>query len=210
MDAGFLKAQWIGRMSYGWAWRLQHLRRDSVIAGSAPEAFWLLEHDPVITTGRRSVVDLPDARMLAEKGISLHHTERGGLATWHGPGQLVGYLLVDIARHRHKVRTFVCALEQGIIDWLGDRGIRAGRRDGYPGVWVGNSKIYALGLHFGHGVSMHGFALNLCPDLGGFGLITLCGIVDGGVTTLEREGGGRVSPGDAALSVGAAVVAAVR
>jgi lipoate-protein ligase B len=206
--SGQLRGQWLGRVPYGWAWRLQHLRRDAIVAGRAPEAFWLLEHDPVITTGRRAVDDLPAEAVLHLKGVSLFRAERGGLATWHGPGQLVGYLLLDIARHGHKVRTFVCAVEQGIIDWLRARGVGAHRREGYPGVWVGREKICAVGFHFRHGVSMHGFALNLCPNLGGFALITPCGIVDGGVTSLALVGGGVLAPWEAAESVAEAVIAA--
>jgi lipoyl(octanoyl) transferase len=202
--------QWIGRVGYGWAWRLQHLRRDAVIAGTAPEAFWLLEHDPVITTGRREVGDLPSEQALRARGVELFHTERGGLATWHGPGQLVGYLILSLGAHRLKVRTTIHGVEQGIIDWCRSRGLPADRRGGYPGVWVGSDKICAIGMHFRRDVSMHGFALNLCPDLSGFGLITPCGITDGGVTSVERLLGRAPAPWEAADEVGASVLAALR
>ncbi len=199
--------EWLGRVPYVEARDRQLARRRAIIEGTADEAFWLLEHDPVITTGRR-VVDLDEAALRAA-GIDVVHTERGGLATWHGPGQLVGYVLIDIQRHGLKVRTMVEALEQGLINWLGTEGVTAARRGGYPGVWVGTDKIAALGLHFSRGVSMHGFALNLCPSLDGFARIVPCGITDGGVTTFERVTGRRLEPRDAAERVGSAVLAAL-
>jgi lipoate-protein ligase B len=203
------RPQWLGRLRYDWAWRLQHLRRDAIIAGTAPEAFWLLEHDPVITTGKRPVPDLPSAEVLASRGIDLHKTERGGLATWHGPGQLVGYVILDIERHGLKVRTTVHGVEQGIIDWLASRGIEARRRSEYPGVWVGDDKICAIGLHFKRGVSMHGFGLNLSPSLDAYALFTPCGITDGGVTSVARVAGCAPDPWDVAEDVGNHVLAAL-
>lgn len=204
-----VEVAWLGRVPYLDALTRQRVRRDRVIDGSAPEAFWLLEHDPVITTGRRGVDDLPDADTLRRRGLQIVHTERGGLATWHGPGQLVGYLVLDLARHGLKVRTMVHGLEQGIIDWLAARDVPAARRDGYPGVWVGRDKVCAVGLHFRHGVSLHGFALNLVNDLDGFQWITPCGITDGGVTTLARRVPDAPRPEDAAPSVARAVLHAL-
>ncbi len=179
-----LVAAWLGRVPYADALVAQRARRAAVITGEAPEILWLLEHDPVITTGRRDVGALPDAETLAAHGVALFHTERGGLATWHGPGQLVGYLIVDLPSRGLKVRRVVAAVEQGVIDWLSARGVAASRRAGYPGVWVGRDKICAVGMHFSRGVSMHGFALNLTNELTGYRWIVPCGIVDGGVTRL--------------------------
>lgn len=205
---GPVRPQWLGRLRYAWAWRLQHLRRAAVIDGHSPEACWLLEHDPVITTGRRAVTDL-DGESLRRDGIDVHITERGGLATWHGPGQLVGYLILDIGTRGIKVRETVHGIEQGLIDALAAWDVRAGLRSAYPGVWVGHDKIAAIGIHVSRGVTMHGFALNLVPALDGFARITPCGITDGGVTTLERVAGVRVQPEDAALAVGSAVLTAL-
>ena len=198
--------QWLGRMSYAWAWRLQRLRREAVIAGTAPEACWLLEHDPVVTTGRRKVeLDEPGLRAA---GIAVHHTERGGLATWHGPGQLVGYLILDC--RELGVKRTIAAVEQGVIDFLRGRAIEADRRDGYPGVWVGNDKICAIGMHFARGVSMHGFALNVAPDLAaGFGRITPCGITDGGVTSMAVLQGSAPPLDELADPVGRSVLRAL-
>jgi lipoate-protein ligase B len=169
------------------------------------EEVWLLEHDPVITTGRRDVADL-DPAAIAAAGYALHATERGGLATCHEPGQLVGYVLID-ARAIGVWRT-VHAIEAAVGAWLRGRGVDAGPRDGFPGIWVGRDKICAIGLHFRAGFTLHGLALNLRNDLRGFGLITPCGIQDGGVTTLARLVGEAATPTpeEAAESVGDVIV----
>lgn len=200
-----LTVQWIGRRPYREVWRLQRLRRQGIIDGHAPDTLWLLEHEPVITFGLRWVEDLPSPTVLAGAHTDVVRVERGGLATWHGPGQLVGYYIADLQRQGLVVRTMVHGIEQGIIDWLVERGVPAGLRPEYPGVWVGRDKICAVGLHVRHGVSMHGFALNLCPDLRGFSFITPCGITDGGVTSLEVVQGRSPAPHQVADSVGAAV-----
>lgn len=200
---------WLGRVAYGDALVAQRARREAVIARTAPEALWLLEHDPVITTGLRGAADVPPAEALAADGIALFHVERGGLATWHGPGQLVGYLIVDLATRNFRVKDVIAGVEDGVIAWLAGEGIAAGRRDGFPGVWCGRDKICAVGMHFRRGVSMHGFALNLEPDLGGFARIVPCGITDGGVTTFARQSGRSMSPAAASAGVGAAVWAAI-
>ena len=188
--------QWLGRLSYRWAYRLQHLRRQAVLAGHAPEALWLLEHDPVITTGRRTVERLPG------QGTEVVHTERGGLATWHGPGQIVGYAIVDVAGRGGSVKGTICAVEQALIDWLGTLSLQAQRRPGYPGVWVDGSKVGAVGMHFRKGVSMHGFALNLDCDLQGFNQIVPCGIHDAGVTSVGRLLGWAPTTAQAADPIG--------
>jgi lipoyl(octanoyl) transferase len=202
-----LRAQWLGRVGYRWAWRLQHARREGILAGHAPEVLWLLEHDPVITTGRRAVP--PGQLPAGAAGLDVVRTERGGLLTWHGPGQLVGYLLADLPARRWQVRRVVSGVEEGIICWLQARGVDAGRRAGLPGVWVGDNKICAIGMHFRRGVSMHGFALNLAPDLRGFEGFTPCGVTDGGVTSVARELGAAPSPYVAARAVADAVLAGI-
>jgi len=193
------RPEWLGRVGYRPTWELQRARREAVIAGEQPEAVWLLEHDPVITTGRRPVEVLPD-------DVEVVRTERGGLATWHGPGQLVGYLILDVGARGLGVKATICGVERAIIRWLGGHGVEAGRRPGHPGVWVGRDKICAVGMHFRRGVSMHGFALNLTADLSGFQAIVPCGITDGGVTSLQRLLGASPSPGEAAGDVGRVLV----
>ena len=204
MSKPAIRPQWLGRLDYRWAHRLQHLRRRAVLGGLAPEAFWLLEHDPVITTGRREVEVLPTG------GIEVVHTERGGLATWHGPGQLVGYLIVDVAGRGGSVKGTVAGIEQAMIEWLAGQGLQASRRDAYRGVWVGRSKVCAIGLHFRRGVCMHGFALNLTAELTGFGGIIPCGITDGEVSTVARLLGHSPTPQQAVQSVGRCIVDTLR
>lgn len=180
---------WLGRVPYADAHRAQQAWRERVLDGTAPSALWLLEHDPVVTVGLRPAPGTPPPDILAGHGIDWHQTERGGLATYHGPGQLVGYLLADVSTLGLGVRRTVEALEEALIDWLAEQGVAAGRRPGAPGVWVGRDKIAAIGLHFkrhlDRHVSMHGFALNLRTDLAPYGLIVPCGITDGGVTSLH-------------------------
>ncbi|MFT5685089.1 MAG: lipoyl(octanoyl) transferase [Myxococcota bacterium] len=204
--------RWLGRTPYGEALVAQRTHRAAILAGEAQEVIWLLEHDPVVTVGRRPAPGTPSPETLAAQGVAFHAVERGGLATWHGPGQLVAYLMVDAATRRIGVKGLVCAVEQGVITWLSQRGVQAQRRGGYPGVWVLDGipqKICAVGMHFRRGVSMHGIALNLSPDLSGFSLITPCGITDGGVTTLARLQGTAPTPEQAADSLGAALAQAI-
>ena len=200
-----MELRWLGRVPYLDALKAQRDHRESVIAGEAPGVLWLLEHPAVITTGRREAG--VDVAAVGEAGFELVSTERGGLATCHEPGQLVGYLLVDVSARG--IRRVVCALEQGLIDWLAGVGVPAGRREGFPGVWANGEKVAAIGLHVKRGVTMHGFALNLVNDLRGFGLITPCGIPGARVTTVERLSGRRFAPADAALPVGASVRRAI-
>ena len=189
---------WLGRQPYGEMLERQRCHRRSVIDGSGPEAVWLLEHEATITTGRRPVPDLPSADDLRNQGIALHKTERGGLATYHGPGQLIAYAIVDCWGRSLCVKGTVHAMEQGLIDWLTDLQIEAKRRPGFPGVWVGMEKVAAVGMHFKQGVSMHGVAINLTNSLDCFQMITPCGITDGSITSVQRLRGFAPTPEEAA------------
>ena len=202
------RPEWLGRVDYETCLARQRTQREAVIAGRADEVFWLVEHESIVTTGRRPTV-VPDEATRARHGIALCRTERGGLATWHGPGQLVGYPIVSLRRRRLGVRDMVCGMEDGLIDWLATYGVHASRRAGAPGVWVGRDKIAALGIHVRHGVTIHGFALNLSPDLGVYELFTPCGIEDGGVTSLRALTGDAPSPEAAAVEVGEWVLRAL-
>lgn len=177
---------WLGTVPYAQALAQQRAYRESMIRGQAPEAMWFLEHPSVITVGRRAVGDLPEPAVLAALGIQVIPTERGGLATWHGRGQLMGYTLLNLRQRGLSARDLVYIIEQGIIQWLAEVSITATRRCAYPGVWVGSDKIASVGLHVRHGMAMHGFSLNLTNYLFGFSLITPCGITDGGVTSVQR------------------------
>lgn len=196
---------WCGTREYGATLADQRAYRDGVIAGTAPEALWCLEHPPVITTGRRGGVE--DEQRVRSAGYDLVATERGGLATCHEPGQLVGYLFLDVSKIG--VRRAVAALETGVIAWLATVGLAAQTREGLPGVWVGREKVCALGLHVERGVTMHGFALNLVNDLRGFELIVPCGIVDGAVTSVRRLAGAAPTPEAAAGDVARCVLDAL-
>ena len=166
--------QWLGRLEYRWALKLQQWRRQAVIRGEAPEAIWLLEHEPVITLGRRG------GEVRAAGATPVVQTNRGGLATWHGPGQLVGYLILNLAKRAWSVRETVSALESGVRTWLSAYGVHAACDPKHRGVWVENNKLCAIGLHVSRGVSTHGFAINLCCDLAAFSSIVPCGIARSG------------------------------
>lgn len=200
-----IEISWWGRVPYAVALGRQRAARQAIIGGEGREYIALLEHPSVITVGRRPAPGTPSASDLRAHGIDFARIERGGLATWHGPGQLVGYVLVDVGGRGGGVRRTVGAVEEGIIDWLTTRGVAAGRRTGFPGVWVGTDKICAIGLHFKRGVSLHGFALNLTCDLDGFGRIVPCGITEGGVTALSLHSPQAPTPMEASWSVGRAV-----
>lgn len=182
-----LSWEWLGRVDHAACAERQRARRDAIIAGEAAEVVWCVEHPPTVTVGRRPAPGTPSPEALASLGIAFSRTERGGLATWHGPGQLVVYPLISLWDRRLKVKDYVYRLEQATIDWLGTLGVDgARRRCGFPGVWVASDKVAAVGIHIRRGVSLHGLAINLAPDLAGFGAIVPCGIHDGGVTSVER------------------------
>ena len=152
-----------------------------------------MEHDPVITTGRRGVQGLPEAAWLAQRGVDLCTSERGGLATYHGPGQLVVYYLLNV-RERGGIRKLVCSIESGVVAWLQSNGIDAGLSDTGRGVWVGHQKICAVGLHVRKGVAMHGMALNLCPDLAPYTWFSPCGFDRGSATSFRDLKGESPTP----------------
>ncbi|MEE9285784.1 MAG: lipoyl(octanoyl) transferase LipB, partial [Dehalococcoidia bacterium] len=168
-----------------------HQIREARLSGRAPDTLLLLEHPPTITFGRRSGAGemLMPREELVRQGFEFHEIERGGKATYHGPGQLVGYPIVSLRELGLDVPRFVRLLEQTLMDYLAGVGLSAQRRPGFPGVWVGGRKIGAVGVHLKRWVSIHGFALNLCPDLKHFEAIVPCGIEDAEVTSVEAQQG---------------------
>ena len=150
----------------------------------------LLEHPPVITLGVRNrndrshVLETPES--LAARGVGLFETGRGGDVTFHGPGQLVGYPIVDLKPDRCDVHRYVRDLEEVLIRTVADFGIAAARVQGLTGIWVGSEKLAAIGVRISKWITSHGFALNVNTDLSGFGLIVPCGIQDKGVTSMHR------------------------
>ena len=156
--------------------------------GGAGEEVWLLEHQSVLTGGTSSKPE----DLVNPGGIPVHRTGRGGQWTWHGPGQRVAYVMLDLHRRQPDVRAYVHALEGWIIDVLGSFGIDGQRRDRHPGIWVDGDgqmdKVAAIGVRISRWVTWHGIAVNLDPSMDGFGAIIPCGVRNGGVTSLRRLG----------------------
>lgn len=179
----------LGVEPYGPALELQHrlvaLRQE----GRIGDTLLLLEHTPVITLGRRAdeshILASPD--LLRQEGIAVHRVERGGDVTYHGPGQLVGYPIVHLPSLGLGASDYMHRLEDVLAAALADWGVATHRREGVIGVWVGENKIAALGVRVSKGVTYHGFALNVAPDMRHWSTIIPCGITDGGVTSLALE-----------------------
>ncbi len=175
-----------GRVDYERAVAWQEALVARCLAGG-PDALLLLEHPPVYTLGRGA--DPIHLGLAAETGAPIVRTHRGGQVTYHGPGQLVGYPILDLRRRRPDVRWYLRTLEDVLVTALADLGIVAERRAGLTGVWVGPRKIASIGVALRCWVSWHGFALNVGRDLGGFDAITPCGIAGVQMTSVAREGG---------------------
>ena len=177
-----------GRVEYGAAFAWQRATAEAVAAGRGAEAVALLEHPPVYTFGvrakREHLLATPEA--LAARGAQIVDTDRGGDVTFHGPGQLVAYPILDVRGRKLGAGGYVRRLEAATIATLDAFGVRGERVAGRPGVWVSGAKMAALGVRISRGVSRHGLALNVSTDLEWFDLIVPCGIVEAGVTSLER------------------------
>jgi len=186
MDRCFLLKP--GRVEYAAAWELQRRLVEARRAGEIGDVLVLLEHPHVYTLGRRAdeVHVLVDQAGLAAIGATLFRIDRGGDVTYHGPGQIVGYPILDLKRRGADVHQYVHDLEEAIIGTLAGYGLAAGRSEGYPGVWVGDAKVAAIGVKVAHWVSSHGFALNVDPDLSYFGHIVPCGLHERGVTSIAQ------------------------
>lgn len=164
---------------------MQHLLRDARQLGELPDTLLVIEHDPVITTGRRT--EPHEIAFALTTDVPVVDTERGGKATYHGPGQIVLYPIFDLQDHGGDVKRYVRMLEQSMIDALGALGLEGRRMPDYPGVWVDGRKIGSIGVRVAKWVSFHGLALNVTCDLAPFGWFTPCGIPDVEMTSIERE-----------------------
>lgn len=173
-------------MPYGEALAIQEATLARRLDGGR-DALLVVEHEPVYTLGRGG--EERHLGLAAGGAVQVVRVARGGQVTYHGPGQLVGYPIVDLRGHRLDVRWYVRALEDVLIAALADLGIEASHRDGYPGVWTARGKIGSIGIALRRWVSWHGFALNVGPDLSGFDAITPCGISGVRMTSVAREGG---------------------
>jgi lipoyl(octanoyl) transferase len=182
----YLNVRWLGRMEFAHALALQ----EEVVAKKREDAsledhLLLLEHEPVYTIGRT-----PDRSSLlgsAHLPYPLFSINRGGQATYHGPGQLMGYPIIDLRRCGHDLHKYLRWLEQLLIDLLAHYDIAAQRRESLTGVWVENRKIASIGVGVRHWITMHGFALNVCGDLSPFDHIVPCGINNVAITSMEKE-----------------------
>jgi lipoyl(octanoyl) transferase len=196
-----LAVRWLGTMPYREAWALQKQLVDERVAGDIPDTLLLVEHEAVLTLGRQAdpAHVRATAAELETRGIELIRVERGGEVTYHGPGQLVAYPIVALSRRGLLLRPFVRALEGALVDTCAALGVETDRRDGHPGCWVDPAgpsprKIGALGLRVERGVSYHGIALNIDPDLTAFELIDPCGMPDVVSTSIASELGRPTEP----------------
>ncbi|HUT57340.1 MAG TPA: lipoyl(octanoyl) transferase LipB [Phycisphaerae bacterium] len=189
----------LGRRSYAWTLDLQRRLVRRVQADGDAGFLLVLEHDPpAITLGRRGRPEhvLASQRALAAEGVELHRSARGGQATYHGPGQLVGYPILSLRSLRLGVRQYIRRIEGALIRTLTRFGIEAGRADGRPGVWVGRHKVASIGVAVERGVCCHGFALNVSTNLRHFDLIVPCGLAPGTITSVSALTGSNVSVND--------------
>ena len=177
-------------VSYGEALADMDARAAAVRAGEAAERIWLLQHPPLFTAGTSA----DPAELFNPQGFPVFEAGRGGRYTYHGPGQRVGYLTLDLAARGRDIRCFVHALEGWVIDALGALGVSAHRSPGRIGIWTGEgageAKIGAIGVRVKRWVTLHGFSINVAPDLSHFGGIVPCGIATHGVTSLAALGNG--------------------
>ncbi len=192
----------VGVVEYLRAWEAQKALAQEVADGARPNTLILLEHPPVYTIGRRGSRDhvMMNDTELSELSISLYEIDRGGQVTFHGPGQLVAYPVLNLREWGGPVK-YVRTLEQIIIQTLADFGIVAGLIEGLTGVWVGGRKIAAIGVKISRGVTYHGLALNVSTDLSAFDHIIPCGITDKDVTSMEGQLGSLVDVDTVAYSL---------
>jgi len=175
-----------GYVPYEHALRLQYERRAAVEAGQAANAIILLEHAPAVTLGRSAHESnlLLSRKELMDRGIAVHETDRGGDVTYHGPGQMVAYPILDLTIWNLTIRLYLRTLEEVLIRQLARYGLEAGRMEGLTGVWVNGAKVAAIGVGVHHTVTFHGIALNVNPDMEHFRYIIPCGIGDKPVASL--------------------------
>lgn len=195
----------LGLVPYAEALELQKRLVDLRKAEEIPDQLLLLEHPPVITLGVKARNDrshvLVSPAALSEQGVELFETGRGGDVTYHGPGQLVGYPILDLRPDRCDVHRYVRDIEEALIRVAGAFGIAAGRMAGLTGAWVGDDKLAAIGVRISRWVTSHGFALNVGTNLSHFDLIVPCGITGKGITSMERLLGRPVERADVETAV---------
>jgi lipoyl(octanoyl) transferase len=177
----------VERISYNDAFELQRKLVSARSKNDIEDTLILLEHNPVFTVPSTQTLSniLVPTEILSREGIEVCRTDRGGDVTYHGPGQVVGYSIMDLKEQGRDLHRYIRNVEQLLIDTLKDYGIAAGRDPKHPGVWAGNKKVAAIGIAVKNGwITMHGFALNVNPDMNHFTMIVPCGITDKGVTSM--------------------------
>jgi lipoyl(octanoyl) transferase len=188
MSSGELSVHWLGRMSFAEALQLQErLVAEKRADSSRADELLLLEHEPVYTIGRTP--DQSSLRGQAHLPHPLFPINRGGQATYHGPGQLIGYPIIDLRKYGQDLHRYLRWLEALLIEALAEIEIAAATRQGLTGVWVEDRKIASIGVGVRHWITMHGFALNVCGDLTPFDHIVPCGIANVTMTSVEKETG---------------------
>jgi lipoyl(octanoyl) transferase len=200
---------WLGRVAYAEALELQRAVARARIAGAIPQDVLLLvEHPPVVTLGRSSKEKhlVASVEFLAQRGVELFEVERGGDVTFHGPGQLVGYPIISLRRHKQDLHWYLRQVEETLIRTVARWDIAADRNPGLTGVWTNGRKIASIGVHARDWVTWHGFALNVTTDLAYFELIVPCGIDGVVMTSMARETG---DEGIALTEVGTAAASAL-
>jgi len=208
-----LNVRWLGRVEFAHALALQ----EEIVArkrndASMEDQLLLLEHEPVYTIGRtpdQSSLSATGSRPTRDGDLGAGHLphplfaiNRGGQATYHGPGQLMGYPIIDLRRCGHDLHKYLRWLEQLLIEVLAEHGVAAMQRESLTGVWVEDRKIASIGVGVRHWITMHGFALNVCGDLSPFSHIVPCGIDNVAMTSMEKETGAAFSVSDVAMAVG--------
>lgn len=195
--------RYLGRVSYAEAHELQRQLHEARKRDEIPDTLLLLEHPPVITLGRaadRQNIIAPES-LLNSRGLEVFETGRGGDVTYHGPGQLVGYPILNLAPDRCDLRRYVRDLQEVLIRTASDFGVEATRHPQHIGVWADDEKLAAIGIRVSRWVTMHGFAFNVTTDLSYFQMIVPCGITDHGVTSLEKLTGRKIALAEAASRV---------
>jgi len=191
--------RWLGTVSYADGLALQNELVEQRHRGEIGDTVLLLEHEPVYTIGRtRDQTSLRDPGDLPHPVFEIN---RGGQATYHGPGQLVGYLILDLNVHGRDLHDYLRRIESFLIAFAGHFGMEAGRREGLTGVWVEDRKLASIGVGVRKWISMHGFGLNVSSDLSGYEAITPCGIANVTMTSLSKESGREITVEEAARAI---------
>lgn len=198
-NQGNIKVIDLGYMDYQSTWDLQKGYHKKVLNGDTTDTLLLVEHESVYTLGKNANEN--HLLQSAPEDAKIFHIERGGDITYHGPGQLVGYPILDLHRYTTSISWYMRRLEQVIIDTLNEYGIKAGVKEGLTGVWVGDEKIGAQGVRISRWVTMHGFALNVNTDLDYYSGIIPCGIFEYGVTSMEKIVGEKLNMGKVKKSI---------